>query len=211
MSTKNRYVLNPKSNRMVRVGGKPWRVLVKQGLADYIPPKERWNAEANTVAEFDSPEDAKVAQKHYRAKAKSHTKRKASKVVRVQTAPKQEEVAQFAAKCATRTVHKNMVVLEQKLDSIYDNADGGAPSEEDLQAFEDELRDLILADMIKPLHTKTRAPVDKGRQRRAALEKAMFSTAARTATKQYAVEEDDFKEDDIDESAIDESAEEFDE
>ena len=50
----NNYVLNPKTQRMVKIGGKAWRALVREGVCEEKDPENR-------LFKADTAEEAKVA------------------------------------------------------------------------------------------------------------------------------------------------------
>lgn len=154
------YILNPKSNRMIRVGGKPWRTLVKEGIIanDPIAPGKPLFT-GNTIEEakakkaelmdqvqiterkddlvFDASKTPtrKLRPNHFPA-------RRGKKVVEVAKTPRQEEIAQYTAQCASRTLHKHIDNLAESLEDCEDMDD------ETLKEFELNLKELILQEMI---------------------------------------------------------------
>lgn len=155
------HILNPKTGRMIKIGGKPWRALVKEGLLPNDPmnpatatPKEIYAGkdEKDAIAVQDELKTSAVATKpkgkpRRSLRPKTHTQRRGNKIIEVKNQPKQEEIADFIARSASRTVHKNLPELTKKLEEAYDEDDDEF-SEEMLKDFEENLRVLIHQEVI---------------------------------------------------------------
>ncbi len=147
------HIMNPETGRMVKIGGKPWRALVKKGLIpnDPITPAA---ATPNEIYEGVDEDDAKQMQSTLKTKGKprrtlaknTHTQRRGKKLIQVANQPKQEDIASYYAQSASRTVHKNMPALTKELEEAYDEND--ELSEEALKNFEAHLRELIHQEAI---------------------------------------------------------------
>lgn len=120
------YILNPKTNRMIKVGGKPWRDLVKQGLVPYD----------DSVRDHSEMEAKKpLREKDARPAARKKYKKRAT----------QNEIANYTAQCASRTLHKHIDALSSRLENVYQQGD---PDEKELSEFEDNLKNLIMEEML---------------------------------------------------------------
>ena len=134
------HVLNPKTNRMIKIGGKPWRKLVREGMlpntATDSPVLDRSSTTEpsnNVIFEAETPEQAGAAKEEIltekvknELKAKTqkltkeeHPRRKGKKIVKVVTAPKHEDLAKYTAQCASRTLHKHINDLTDQLESEF--------------------------------------------------------------------------------------------
>jgi hypothetical protein len=158
------HVLNPKTNRMIKIGGKPWRRLVREGMlpsTDVSTPHLGGTEPSNNVLfEADSPEQADVAKEEIlteqakrtlKEKAaeltkEEHPRRRGKKIVKVVTAPKHEDLAKYTAQCASRTLHKHINDLTDQLEYAYANSSELDASQ--LSEFENGLKELILQEMI---------------------------------------------------------------
>ncbi len=157
------YVLNPNSNRMIKIGGKPWRKLVREGMLE--DSENIYNAPAkNVLFEADTPEQANVAKEeilteqakeNLRQKTQEMTEQEhprivkntqGKKIIKVTTAPKHEDLAKYTAQCASRTLHKHINDLTDQLEYAYANSNELDASQ--LSEFEDNLKELILQEMI---------------------------------------------------------------
>lgn len=174
------YILNPKTNRMIKVGGKPWRTLVKEGLIanDPITPQavetfptrneiyESELLEKKTLMEEkkESGKKRSLRQKDARVKKpvqtssvkplKGHyvqkrTVKGVKKSVQVKKGGRQEDIADYTAQCASRTLHKHIDVLSQQLQDAYEESgEVGDLNNETLSYFENNLKNLILEEML---------------------------------------------------------------
>lgn len=163
------FVLNPKTNRMIKIGGKPWRKLVREGMLpnDPITPIGGGN---NTLYEAKNEKEAEQAREEILTEqvrttaAQKLTKnqvpgRKGKKVVKITNPPKHEDLARYTASCASRTLHKHINDLSDQLEYAYSESNELDNSQ--LKEFEDNLKDLILQEMIsgevnKPPDVNTR-------------------------------------------------------
>jgi len=160
------HVLNPKTNRMIKVGGKPWRQLVRQGMLPNNPTvinpdgskipnvKQR---EDNLLYEADSVDSANQAREEIMAESErkkavnklapnQHPARKGKKIVKVTNAPKHVDLAKYTAQCASRTLHKHINDLSDQLEYAYSNSSDLDATQ--LKEFEESLKELILQEMI---------------------------------------------------------------
>lgn len=169
------FVLNPRSGRMIKCGGKIWRILVKEGIlandpmapgkplfeGKTIEEAKAKKAELMKQVRITGKEDQldpimrKLRPNHFPA-------RRGKKIVEVVKTPKQEEIAEYTAQCASRTLHKHIDSLSEHLEDIYDQYDESDGIDNDtLKDFEDKLKNLILEEMmsgdaVKPPTRKTR-------------------------------------------------------
>jgi len=140
---------------MIKVGGKPWRALVRDGLIanDPIAPGKPLFT-GNTIEEAKAKKaemmdqvqiterkdniipERKLRPNHFPA-------RRGKKIVEVAKTPRQEEIADYTAQCASRTLHKHIDQLSETLEDAYDDID-----EDGLRDFENNLKNLILEEMI---------------------------------------------------------------
>ncbi len=152
------YVLNPRTNRMIRVGGKPWRSLVKDGIIanDPIAPgkplfvgstiEEAKAKKAELMEQVDiSPSNKQDVIPTRKLRPNHFPARRGKKVVEVAKTPRQEEIAQYTAQCASRTLHKHIDALSDNLEDAYDDAELDPSA---LRDFEENLKNLILEEMI---------------------------------------------------------------
>lgn len=151
------YILNPNTNRMIKVGGKPWRELVKSGIIANDPispaivelpkstmvniaPEQSAKADFLPVKVPLRERDARKSGKYYIQNRTGKDGKK--KEVKVQKRAKQEEIADYTASCASRTLHKHMDALSDQLENYYGDENG------DLSSFEENLKNLILEEML---------------------------------------------------------------
>ncbi len=142
------HILSPKTNRMIKVGGKSWRDLVSQGLLENQPI----DMNSPNVLKSDiikrKPLKERDARDNYYTRGKN-TKDKDGNVVKkniqVRRGKKQEDIAGYTAKCASRTIHKHIDVLSQKLEDAYADDDF---SNDSLSEFETQVKNLILEEML---------------------------------------------------------------
>lgn len=154
------HVLNPKTNRMIKIGGKPWRKLVREGMLPNTPTRLDTAESNNVLFEAKTPEQADQAKEEIlteqakqalKVKAQKlgpqqHPRRRGKKIVKVVTAPKHEDLAKYTAQCASRTLHKHINVLTDQLEYAYANSNDLDASQ--LEEFENNLKELILQEMI---------------------------------------------------------------
>ncbi len=168
------HVLNPKTNRMIKIGGKPWRKLVREGMlpntpTDFSGQKRSIDTTGeikqslisnNILYEAETPQQADQAKEEIlteQAKQtlklqaqelgqNQHPRRKGKKIVKVVTAPKHEDLAKYTAQCASRTLHKHINDLSDQLEYAYANSNELDASQ--LSEFENSLKELILQEMI---------------------------------------------------------------
>lgn len=147
------FILNPNTNRMIKVGGKPWRRLVRQGMLPNVPIQSSDNTifEAKTVQDANQARDeilTEVEKKRAVEKVDKiqNIKRRGKKVVKTTPGPKNEDLARYTAQCASRTLHKHINNLNEQLEHAYSNSSELDNSQ--LKEFEDNLKELILQEMI---------------------------------------------------------------
>lgn len=152
------FVLNPQTSRMVKVGGKKWRELIKQGMIENSPVK---TLPATVLHEAKDENEAKVIKnilsrpeeeitKKIGMKKNTYAVRRGNKVLEFRNRPRQEEIANFTAESASRTIHKHMDQLSGDLEDAYENGD-----DEELGDFEHKLKELILQEMVSSnIHEK---------------------------------------------------------
>lgn len=149
------YILNPKTNRMIMVGGKPWRTLIKEGLiSNQLDSEEEQSTESPQsslinakvpLRERDARPNRGPAKKRYFTQQRTG-KDGQKKDVRMRKKPKQEEIADYTAQCASRTIHKHMDALSDQLQGAYESDE--LDSTGVLSAFEENLKNLILEEML---------------------------------------------------------------
>lgn len=147
------FVLNPETNRMVKVGGAKWRELVRRGMVNNLATQQ--------IEEYKSPnilaanqEAAETNILNHGAKKKKigmkTSRMRGGKTYQWEATPHQEDIADYTAKAASRTLHKHMESLSEQLHDAYEN-----DSDEELGDFEYKLKNLILQEMVSPkLHEK---------------------------------------------------------
>jgi hypothetical protein len=139
---------------MIKVGGKPWRRLVKQGIiagpaqsqADYYVDDRR----PDNVYHSDSTQDTQAVSSSSSSSLPEHKKplrQRDARVPKKRPRAKQNQIADYTAQCASRTLHKHMDALNQQLETVYE-AQGGDPSSKTLSLFEENLKNLILEEML---------------------------------------------------------------
>lgn len=141
---------------MVKIGGKAWRELVRDGIL----PNEPRNKNAGVAKEMPTPKEVFQAETEDEAKnmqeklkevvpaikANHHPTRKGKKIVEVANRVRQGDIAQYTAQCASRTLHKHMNTLAEQLESAYQGSDELDDSQ--LAGFEEGLKNLILEEML---------------------------------------------------------------
>ena len=139
------FVLNPTTSRMVKIGGKKWRQLIREGIVENLPVQ---TVDKNQVWEAKDSNEAKVVKdimtrKKIGIKKGEHLMAKGNKVISCINYPKQEDMADFTARVASRTIHKHMDRLSSDLEDAYENGD-----DDELGDFECKLKNLILQEMV---------------------------------------------------------------
>lgn len=151
MTDENSFILNPESNRMVKVGGKKWRELVKKGMLDDQTPTRLYSSilhegkdenEAIAVRNI-LDRTSEEGRKKIGMKKNRYPVRRGNNIYEFRNRPRQEEIADFTAKSASRTIHKHMDTLSTQLEEAYNNGD-----DEELGDFEYRLKNLILQEML---------------------------------------------------------------
>lgn len=139
------FVLNPETNRYVKVGSKKFRELVRHNILENVPtekPKPIHEAKNNEeAAEYVT----KLNKNKIGMKKNTSARRRGNKVYEWSNTLHQEDIAEYTAKAASRTLHKNMDSLAEKLEDAYENN-----SDDELGDFEHNLKNLILQEMINP-------------------------------------------------------------
>ena len=162
------FVLNPKTNRMIKVGGKPWRSLVKEGIIanDPIAPgkplfvgstiEEAKKKKAEMMEDVVNKRSTELKKPDTRILRPNHfPARRGRKIVEVAKTPRQEEIAEYTAQCASRTLHKHIDSLSDTLEDAYDQCDGSDGIDDAcLKEFENNLKNLILEEMLSGEATK---------------------------------------------------------
>lgn len=154
---------------MIKVGGKPWRSLVKEGIIanDPIAPikpllekkvplfsggtiEEAKKKKAELMDQVVLTERKDNIEPQRRLRPNHFPARRGKKVVEVAKTPRQEEIAEYTAQCASRTLHKHIDSLSDSLEDAYDNVDGDSTElgSDTLKEFEENLKNLILEEMI---------------------------------------------------------------
>jgi hypothetical protein len=153
------FVLNPDTNRMVKVGGKKWRELVKKGMVDNMAIQR---VDENQLQEVLDNNQANASDKILKKKPKigmKTSRTRGGKTSEWTAAPHQEDMADYTAKAASRTLHKHMETLSEQLHDAYEN-----DSDEELGDFEFKLKNLILQEMVSPnIHEKPNKKMMIGR------------------------------------------------
>ncbi|MCK5015602.1 MAG: hypothetical protein KAS32_00905, partial [Candidatus Peribacteraceae bacterium] len=139
-----------------KVGGKSWRTLVKEGILandPIIPSKPLFTG--NTIEEAKAKKaelmgDVQISEREdniepaiRKLKPNHFPARRGKMIVEVAKTPRQEEIAGYTAQCASRTLHKHIDQLSETLEDSYDDMD-----DESLREFENNLKNLILEEMI---------------------------------------------------------------
>ena len=130
---KGSLIVNPRTGRGVKVGGKTWRRLVKDGLIEnnYRDPKELYEIKKDDDVEQKKEELDKVLPRGTHS-ARGRGKHK-GKIVKVRNKLKADEVSKYTAKMASLAVRNNINVL----------------AEMDNDEIELQLEKLILQEMLK--------------------------------------------------------------
>ena len=130
---KGDIIINPKTQRPVKVGSRTWLKLVKDGLVEgrYSDPNELYEVKSSdqTTVESKIEELNKTlprGQQAVRGRGKY-----TNKIVRRQKRPNPQELTQYTAKTAARTIAQNV----DKLDTYED--------------LETQLEKMILEEMMK--------------------------------------------------------------
>ena len=138
------YILNPKSNRMVKIGGKAWRSLVREGIIANNPiqpkkevvfptkseieeneieePYSKSSNELSTVTPIRIPlknKDARNKTNSTSRNATYYTQNRKGKPTKIRNRPKQQDMANYTAQCASRTLHKHKDTLNEQLEEAY--------------------------------------------------------------------------------------------
>ena len=165
------YILNPKSNRMVKIGGKAWRSLVREGIIANNPiqpkkevvfptkseieeneieePYSKSSNELSTVTPIRIPlknKDARNKTNSTSRNATYYTQNRKGKPTKIRNRPKQQDMANYTAQCASRTLHKHMDTLNEQLEEAYRDSD--ELNADQLSEFENSLKELILQEML---------------------------------------------------------------
>lgn len=165
------YILNPKSNRMVKIGGKAWRSLVREGIIANNPiqpkkevvfptkseieeneieePYSKSSNELSTVTPVRIPlknKDARNKTNSTSRNATYYTQNRKGKPTKIRNRPKQQDMANYTAQCASRTLHKHMDTLNEQLEEAYRDSD--ELNADQLSEFENSLKELILQEML---------------------------------------------------------------
>lgn len=127
---KGDLIINPSTQRPVKIGSRTWLNLVKKGLVEgrYSDPNELYEIKEPTEIEGKIEELNKTLPRDQQA-VRGRGKYK-NKIVRRQKRPNPQELTEYTAKTAARTIAKNV----DNLDS-YDD-------------LETELEKMILAEMM---------------------------------------------------------------
>lgn len=142
------FVVNPETNRHVRVGGPTYRRLMRKQLAQEQAREMRENAAQQVVDENevnDPYENLNYIQplpnntKHSVMRKKVPRKKVGKRRIRQQ--PTQEEVSHYTAASASKVFQNNMGELVDQASNCKSN--------KDMQKLEDHLQKLILAEMMK--------------------------------------------------------------
>ncbi len=144
------FVLNPETNRMIKIGTKKWRELIRRGMIDNGPIDKPRSKDPVLLHEGKSEDEAKTVRNAFNKtkigmKKNTTARRKGNNVYEWSKTPHQEDIAEYTAKAASRTLHKNMDSLSSQLEEAYDN-----DSDDELGDFEYKLKNLILQEMISP-------------------------------------------------------------
>ena len=165
------YILNPKSNRMVKIGGKAGRSLVREGIIANNPiqpkkevvfptkseieeneieePYSKSSNELSTVTPVRIPlknKDARNKTNSTSRNATYYTQNRKGKPTKIRNRPKQQDMANYTAQCASRTLHKHMDTLNEQLEEAYRDSD--ELNADQLSEFENSLKELILQEML---------------------------------------------------------------
>lgn len=121
------YVKNPETNRPILVGGETWRRVMRKRVEENDSKKNLKDKDARKKRQF-------IRKRH-------------DKEFVVHNTPKKEDIANYVAKCAGRTVHKHMDTLSTQLDEAY--AQNNELTDEALAEYEENVKNLILVEMLK--------------------------------------------------------------
>lgn len=138
------FVINPNTNRPVKIGSRIWTELVKKGIIDgkYQDPNELCEIEEITDVETKIEEMNKKLPKYQQAvRGRGIYK---NKLVIRNKAPTTQEITEFTAKSASKVIKNNQSLITN------DDID-----------LEDELEKMIIEEMMKtrPIPMKKSAPI----------------------------------------------------
>lgn len=147
-------IKSPVSGRQIKMGGRVWQELLKQGMV------EENEEETNEVYEAETEQDAVAVEKFINRKrnvkmknipakpnrGKKKVVRKGKKIKSTPKVLKSADVADWTAQCASQVVYGSMDALTQRLEDVYERT--GDIGENDQDEFEGDLKDLILQRMI---------------------------------------------------------------
>ena len=133
------YIINPKTKRNIKVGSKVWRELLLNGV---IENKSRNMSDDKkpSLKDKDAREKTQPDTKKY------YTQNRKGTPTKIRKRLKQEELADYTAQCASRTLHKHMNILNEKLEDAYRDSD--ELNSDQLTEFENNLKQLILEEMV---------------------------------------------------------------
>ena len=172
------HVLNPKTNRMIKIGGKPWRKLVREGMLPDTPTRLDGVESNNVLFEAKSPEQADAAKEEILTE-QAKIALKAEKLLRTSEQEKQTLKLKTAAQEMTKEEHprrkgKKIVkvvtapkhedlakytaqcasrTLHKHINDLTDQLEYAYANSNELDAsqlseFENSLKELILQEMI---------------------------------------------------------------
>lgn len=144
------FVVNPNTNRLIRVGGSAYRKLIKQQMLD----EQKQNG-LPAIQQSANPEDGVTEEeyqrqyrdqdpyanlKHVQRKPRKTTAPVRKKIGRRRRQPTQEQISQYTAKAASRAFQNNLGTLTEVAQKCE--------NEDDLGELDSYLQKLILEEMM---------------------------------------------------------------
>jgi hypothetical protein len=139
---------------MVKIGGKAWRSLVSEGIIANTPIRPNpvkslptVELEENEIEEPTTVTPVRIPLKKKDARNKGYyTQNRKGKPTKIRNRSNQQDMANYTAQCASRTLHKHMDTLNEQLEEAYRDSD--ELNSDQLSEFENNLKQLILQEML---------------------------------------------------------------
>ncbi len=188
------FVVNPRTGRNIKVGGKTWKMLVSNGIleskglerneyADISDPNKRmplYEADTEQHAEIAKQmikEDPEIAKKVGITKG-THIKKIGKKLIKVSQKTSPTDMAEYTAKCASKMLNREMETLVDDYEKrIYSDSEDfledidtdeldslNQMNQKEIEDFEEKLKRLILEEMIKSSQ-KNKTDIDNNNNR----------------------------------------------
>jgi len=171
---KGDIIINTKTQRPVKVGSRTWLKLVKDGLVEgrYSDPNELYEVKEPAEVEGKIEELNKTLPRGQQA-VRGRGKYK-NKIVRRQKRPDPQELTEYTARTAARTIAQNVDLIELPL---RDNAVLVNSSGDTYEDLETQLEKMILAEMMVGEPQAVRQ-VRRGRPKKAPVQQEQYYTQA---------------------------------